>query len=146
MWKQKMIVVATMVLHNYIREHRSGDIDFYHVDHNVDYESMIPIRYNKYVGPSDNDLLWWPPPTALPRRLHAPPHPLQPSPSHPVPTPPSDLSIHSLVNRSLWITISEMRNKMPVTSKDDLALTALARGDPLSALLFPLQSWNFSIG
>jgi hypothetical protein len=26
MWKQKMIIVATMVLHNYIREHESGNI------------------------------------------------------------------------------------------------------------------------
>jgi hypothetical protein len=36
MWKQKMIVVATMVLHNYICEHGSGDIDFDRVDHDED--------------------------------------------------------------------------------------------------------------
>jgi hypothetical protein len=54
MWKQKMIILVTMVLHNYIREHTSGDIDFEHVEHDEDYEHMKPERYNKYVGsPSD---------------------------------------------------------------------------------------------
>jgi hypothetical protein len=28
MRKQKMIVVATMILHNYVREHANGDVDF----------------------------------------------------------------------------------------------------------------------
>jgi hypothetical protein len=46
-----MIVVATMVLHNYIREHTSGDIDF---ERDEDYESTIPERCNKYVVPSDS--------------------------------------------------------------------------------------------
>jgi hypothetical protein len=44
-----MIVVATMVLYNYIREHGSGDIDFDCVDRDEDYEPTIPERYNKYV-------------------------------------------------------------------------------------------------
>jgi hypothetical protein len=46
-----MIVVATMVLHNYIREHTSGDIDF---ERDEDYEPTIPERYNKYVVSSDS--------------------------------------------------------------------------------------------
>jgi hypothetical protein len=33
-----MIVLVTMVLHNYIREHTSGDIDFERVEHDEDYE------------------------------------------------------------------------------------------------------------
>jgi hypothetical protein len=53
MWNSKMIVVATMVLHNYIREHGSSDIDFDHVDRDKDYEPTIPERYNKYVVLSD---------------------------------------------------------------------------------------------
>jgi hypothetical protein len=53
MWKQKMIVVPTMVLHNYIREHENGDINFDHVDHDEDCEPTITERYNKYVVPSD---------------------------------------------------------------------------------------------
>jgi hypothetical protein len=53
MWKQKMIVVATMLLHNYICEHESDDIDFDCVDRDEDYEPTIPERYNKYVVSSD---------------------------------------------------------------------------------------------
>jgi len=53
MWKQKMIVVATMVLHNYIREHGGDDMDFDRVERDEDYEPTIPERYNKYVVPSD---------------------------------------------------------------------------------------------
>jgi hypothetical protein len=53
MWKQKMIIVATMILHNYIREHKSGDLDFDHVERDEDYEPTIPERYNKYTVTSD---------------------------------------------------------------------------------------------
>jgi hypothetical protein len=53
MCKQTKIVVATMVLHNYIREHKSGDMDFDHVECDEDYEPTIPERYNKYVVASD---------------------------------------------------------------------------------------------
>jgi hypothetical protein len=42
-----------MVLHNYIREHKSGDMDFDHVERDEDYEPTIPERYNKYVVASD---------------------------------------------------------------------------------------------
>jgi hypothetical protein len=54
MWKQNMIVVATMVLHNYVREHASCDVDFERVECDEDYEPTIPKRYNKYVVPSDS--------------------------------------------------------------------------------------------
>jgi hypothetical protein len=54
MWKQKMIVVATMVLHNYVCEHVSGDADFELVEHDEDYEPTISERYNKYVVPPDS--------------------------------------------------------------------------------------------
>jgi hypothetical protein len=54
MWKQKMIVVMTMVLHNYVREHASGDVDFELVEHDEDYEPTILERYNKYVVSSDS--------------------------------------------------------------------------------------------
>jgi hypothetical protein len=53
MWKQKMIVVVTMILHNFIREHNSGDVDFDLVERDEDYEPTIPERYTKYVVPSD---------------------------------------------------------------------------------------------
>jgi hypothetical protein len=53
MWKQKMIVVATMILHNHIYEHESDDIDFDRVDRDEHYELTIPEKYNKYVVSSD---------------------------------------------------------------------------------------------
>ena len=53
MFKQKMIVVATMVLHNFIREHNSIDLDFEQFDHDPDYVPTIPDRYNKFVAASD---------------------------------------------------------------------------------------------
>jgi hypothetical protein len=53
MCKKKKIVVVPMVLHNYIREHKSGDMDFDHVERDEDYEPTIPERYNKYVVASD---------------------------------------------------------------------------------------------
>jgi hypothetical protein len=45
--KQKMIVVSTMILHNYIRKHISGDVDFEQVERDEDYEPTILKRYNK---------------------------------------------------------------------------------------------------
>lgn len=53
MWKQKMIVVATMVLHNYIREHDGEDLDFARFDHDPNFVPTIPERYQKYVGLSN---------------------------------------------------------------------------------------------
>jgi hypothetical protein len=48
MLTQKKIVAATMVLHNYIREHSSGDMDFANCDRDHDFVPTIPDRYNKY--------------------------------------------------------------------------------------------------
>jgi hypothetical protein len=48
MEKQKMIVVACMVLHNYVREHQSGDRHFERCDRDPDYVPTIPSRYQKY--------------------------------------------------------------------------------------------------
>jgi hypothetical protein len=42
-----------MVIHNFIREHNSGDLDFQRVEGDEDYESTVPKRYNKYVVLSD---------------------------------------------------------------------------------------------
>jgi hypothetical protein len=53
MWNQKKIIVVTMVLHNHIREHKSGDMDFDRVERDEDYEPTILERYNKYVVTSD---------------------------------------------------------------------------------------------
>ena len=50
-YKQKMIVVSTMVLHNFIREH-GGDEDFARFDRDPNFIPTIPKRYNKYVVPS----------------------------------------------------------------------------------------------
>jgi hypothetical protein len=47
MWKQKMIVVACMVLHN--REHNSEDADFAHFDRDPNYMPTIPKRYKRDV-------------------------------------------------------------------------------------------------
>ena len=46
---QKKIVAATMVLHNFIREHASVDVDFANFDRDPTYMPTIPERYNKYV-------------------------------------------------------------------------------------------------
>jgi hypothetical protein len=46
--------MMTMVLHNYIREHTSGDIDFERLECDEDYEITIPERYTKYVVSSDS--------------------------------------------------------------------------------------------
>lgn len=48
MYKQKMIVVATMVLHNFIREHGGQDEDFARFDRDPNFVPTIPERYNKY--------------------------------------------------------------------------------------------------
>jgi hypothetical protein len=47
MWKQKMIVVACMVLHNFIREHNSEDVDFARFDHDPNYMPTILERYKR---------------------------------------------------------------------------------------------------
>jgi hypothetical protein len=49
MYKQKMIVVATMVLHNFIREHGGEDEDFVGFDRDPIFTPTIPERYNKYI-------------------------------------------------------------------------------------------------
>ena len=53
MWKQKMVVVACMVLQNFIREHGSEDPDFAHFDHDPHFVPTIPERYNRYAVTSD---------------------------------------------------------------------------------------------
>ena len=53
MFKQKMIVVATMVLHNFIREHGGEDMDFARFDRDPDFVPTIPERYQKYVATSN---------------------------------------------------------------------------------------------
>ena len=45
---QKKIVAATMVLHNFIREHASVDVDFANFDRDPIYMPTILKRYNKY--------------------------------------------------------------------------------------------------
>ena len=47
MIKQKMIVAATMCLHNYIRENHALDNDFLKCDRDPDYVPTIPTRYKK---------------------------------------------------------------------------------------------------
>jgi transposase InsO family protein len=37
-----------MVLHNYIREHSSGDVNFVNCNQDPNFVSTIPDRYNKY--------------------------------------------------------------------------------------------------
>jgi hypothetical protein len=39
-----------MVLHNYICEHSSGDVDFANCDRDPDFVPTIPDRYNKYAS------------------------------------------------------------------------------------------------
>jgi hypothetical protein len=53
MWKEKMIVLVTMVLYNYICEHKSSDMDFDRMKRDEDYKLAVPKRYNKYVVASD---------------------------------------------------------------------------------------------
>lgn len=54
MYKQKMIVVATMVLHNFIREHDGVDLDFARFDRDPNFVPTIPERYRKYAALSNN--------------------------------------------------------------------------------------------
>jgi hypothetical protein len=49
MLTQNKVVEACMVLHNYIREHSSGDVDFANFDRDPNFMPTIPERYNKYV-------------------------------------------------------------------------------------------------
>lgn len=53
MFKQKMIVVACMVLHNFIRDHDGEDLDFARCDCDPNYVPEIPERYRKYVARSN---------------------------------------------------------------------------------------------
>ena len=46
---QKMIVAATMALHNYVRFHDKSDLHFVRCDRDPDYVSTIPERYKKFV-------------------------------------------------------------------------------------------------
>jgi hypothetical protein len=48
-----MIPIGFMVIHNFIRKHNNGDLDFEHAECDENYEPTIPERYNKYVVPSD---------------------------------------------------------------------------------------------
>ena len=48
MWKQKMVVVACMVLHNFIHQHGSEDSDFAHLDRDPHFVPTIPEMYNRY--------------------------------------------------------------------------------------------------
>ncbi|WVZ84857.1 hypothetical protein U9M48_031840, partial [Paspalum notatum var. saurae] len=53
MKKQKKIIAATMVLHNFIREHRTEDLDFARFDRDPDYVPTILERYNRFATGSD---------------------------------------------------------------------------------------------
>jgi hypothetical protein len=53
MEKQKMIVAATMCLHNYIRENHVVDRDFQKCDRNPNYVPTIPSRYARHSNASD---------------------------------------------------------------------------------------------
>ena len=53
MWKQKMIVVACMVLHNFIREHNSDDADFARFDRDPNFMPTIPNRYKRFAVPTN---------------------------------------------------------------------------------------------
>ncbi|KAI5007936.1 hypothetical protein ZWY2020_008984 [Hordeum vulgare] len=50
---QKMIVAATMTLHNYVRLHGKEDLHFLRCERDLDYVPTIPDRYKKYVIPSN---------------------------------------------------------------------------------------------
>jgi hypothetical protein len=53
MSKQKMIVAATMCLHNFIRENHALDRHFRRCDRDPDYMAIIPHRYARH-APSQN--------------------------------------------------------------------------------------------
>jgi hypothetical protein len=48
MWKKKMVVVACMVLHNFICAHGSEDSDFARFGRDPHFVPVIPERYNRY--------------------------------------------------------------------------------------------------
>ncbi|KAM3311200.1 hypothetical protein ACQJBY_031707 [Aegilops geniculata] len=50
---QKMIVAATMTLHNYVRLHDKEDLHFLRCERDPDYVLTIPDRYKKYAIPSN---------------------------------------------------------------------------------------------
>nr|XP_020188490.2 uncharacterized protein LOC109774189 isoform X1 [Aegilops tauschii subsp. strangulata]XP_040260595.1 uncharacterized protein LOC109774189 isoform X1 [Aegilops tauschii subsp. strangulata] len=50
---QKMIVAATMTLHNYVRLHDKEDLHFLRCERDPDYVPTIPDRYKKYAIPSN---------------------------------------------------------------------------------------------
>ena len=52
MTTQKMIVAATMALHNFIRAHDREDIHFQRCDRDPDYVPEIPERYKRYIVPA----------------------------------------------------------------------------------------------
>lgn len=47
-WKQNMVVVSCMVLHNFIRKHDNEDSNFAHFDHDSNFVQTILERYNRY--------------------------------------------------------------------------------------------------
>lgn len=55
MYKQKITVVATMVLRNFIPEHGGENEDFARFDHDPTFTSTIPKRYNKCGSSSTSD-------------------------------------------------------------------------------------------
>ena len=50
---QKMIVVATMALHNYVRFHDESDINFVRCDRDPDYVPTIPEWQKKFIVPTN---------------------------------------------------------------------------------------------
>ena len=57
--KQKMIVGATMCLHNFIRENNAQEKYFSKCDHNPDYVPTIPKWYKKYTPKNAGDTSTW---------------------------------------------------------------------------------------
>jgi len=57
MEKQKMIVAATMCLHNFIRETSTEDRHFARCDRDPDYVPTIPKRYRRYLHAGDTSTL-----------------------------------------------------------------------------------------
>ena len=53
MWKQKMVVAATMTLHNFIRDRNAPDRHFHRFERNPDYVPTIPSRFRRYVISQD---------------------------------------------------------------------------------------------
>jgi hypothetical protein len=53
MSKQKMILVATTCLHNFIRENHALDRYFYRCDRDLDYIAAIPHMYARHAPPQN---------------------------------------------------------------------------------------------